>query len=157
VIRIGAATAIEMHERKARAEDALAATRAAVAEGILIGGGVVLLRAAAVVDALSLTGPEEIGARVLRNALSAPLFQIVENCGDSGAHIAEVVRATPGVTVGFNALSGKVEDLAGVGVWDPAKVVRSALQNAVSIAGLVLTTETLVVELPEEPDSEGDS
>jgi chaperonin GroEL len=157
VIRIGAATVVEMHETKARAEDALAATRAAVAEGILIGGGAVLLRAATAVDALSLSGPEEIGARVLRKALAAPLIQIVENAGFSGAVIAEAVRTASGPTLGFNALTGKVEDLAGAGVWGPAKVVRSALQNAVSIAGLVLTTETLVVEVPDEPDPEAEA
>jgi len=156
VIQVGAATEVEMKEIKARAEDALAATRAAVEEGVVPGGGVALLRAAAVVDALDLSEAERVGARVLQAALRAPLSQIARNAGLVGEVAVEQVLAKRGAAVGLNAMTFAVEDLVKAGILDPAKVVRTALQNAVSIAGLVLTTETLVAEMPEEDDAEGE-
>jgi len=158
VIQVGAATEVEMKEIKARVEDALAATRAAVEEGVVPGGGVALLRASSALDALDLSGAEAAGAKVLRKALRAPLAQIAGNAGWVGEVVVEKVLAASGASTGFNAMTGGIEDLVQAGVIDPAKVVRTALQNAVSIAGLVLTTETLVAEIPEEDDegSEGE-
>jgi chaperonin GroEL len=154
VIKVGAATEVEMKEVKARAEDALAATRAALEEGIVVGGGVALLRAASVLDGLGLEGGEQLGARIVKKALAAPLKQIADNAGLEGAVIAEQVGETRGANQGLNATRGVIEDLVAAGVIDPAKVVRTALQNAVSIAGLILTTETLVAEVPEEKATE---
>jgi chaperonin GroEL len=147
VIRVGAATEFEMKERKARVEDALAAARAAVAEGVVPGGGTALFRAGRRVR-LGLSGDEGLGADVLLGALAAPLLQIAANAGFEGAVVAEEVAAGKGA-VGFNAATGVVEDLAAAGVVDPAKVVRTTLQSAVSIAGLILTTQTLVAEVPD--------
>jgi chaperonin GroEL len=154
VISVGAPTELEMKEIKSRAEDALAATRAAVEEGIVPGGGMALLRAGAVLENLDLPEGEAMGVGVLRRALGAPLAQIVENAGLPGPVMVERLRGTTSEGVGFNALRLEVEDLVAAGVVDPAKVVRSALQNAVSIAGLILTTETLVVEVPDPPEEE---
>jgi len=155
VIQVGAATEVAMREEKGRAEDALAATRAAIEEGIVVGGGVALLRAGDTLDELVFSaGAEQLGAEILRQGLYAPLIQIAENAGLPGMVIAEKVRTSSPATVGLNALTGKIEDLAAAGIYDPAKVLRSGLQNAVSIAGLVFTTETLVVEVPEDGDSE---
>jgi chaperonin GroEL len=157
VIQVGAATEVEMKETKARAEDALAATRAAVEEGVVPGGGVALLRAGEVIDSLKLSGAEAMGAKIVKKALAAPMIQIAENAGLEGAVVVERVKAKAGANVGLNAMSFQIEDLVKAGVIDPAKVVRSALQNAVSIAGLVLTTETLVADMPEDDeDEEGD-
>ena len=149
VINVGAATEIEMKEKKARVEDALHATRAAVEEGIVPGGGVALLRAQSVLDGIKLTGDEAIGAKIVYRALEEPLRQLAANAGDEGATVVQNVKAKKGA-VGYNAQSGEYEDLMKAGVIDPTKVTRSALQNAASVAGLLLTTEVLIAELPEE-------
>src|SRR3712207_5834481 len=149
VIRVGAATEVELKERKHRIEDAIAATRAAVEEGVIPGGGSALVHAAAAVDALDLTGDELTGARAVRTALDAPMVQIAENAGFEGrVVVAKVREAGPGQ--GFNAATGEYGDLAGQGVIDPVKVTKAALGNSVSIAAMVLTTDSAVVEAPEE-------
>ena len=150
VIKVGAATETEMKEKKARVEDALHATRAAVEEGIVPGGGVALLRCVPAVDKLKLEGDEAIGCNILRRALEEPLRQIVNNAGFEGAVVAEKVRQNSDVNYGFNAETEEYEDLVAAGVIDPTKVTRTALQNAASIAGLLLTTECLVTEIPEK-------
>ncbi|MGZ5436943.1 MAG: chaperonin GroEL [Pyrinomonadaceae bacterium] len=156
VIKVGAATETEMKEKKARVEDAMHATRAAVEEGIVAGGGVTLVRAAkALEDAKSVIGrgsdpDEQIGVGIVRRALEEPLRQIVQNAGREGAVVVERVRSEKNENVGFNAATEEYEDLVKAGVIDPAKVTRTALQNAASIAGLMLTTEAMVSELPEE-------
>ncbi len=148
VIKVGASTETELKEKKHRYEDALSATRAAVEEGIVPGGGVTLLRAAAGLDNLSAEGDELTGVQIVRRALEAPLRTIAENAGLEGSVIVEKVRnAAPGS--GLNAATGEIVDLVKAGIVDPAKVTRSTIQNAASIAGLVLTTEALVVEKPE--------
>jgi chaperonin GroEL len=140
-----------MKEKKALVEDALHATRAAVEEGIVPGGGVALLRAQAALDKLKLDREDEqIGVQILRRALEHPLRQIAENAGAEGSIVVEKVRAESNVNFGYNAQTEVYEDLVEAGVIDPTKVVRSALQNAASIAGLLLTTEAVVVEKPEE-------
>jgi chaperonin GroEL len=154
VIRVGAATEAAMKETKSRTEDALAATRAAVEEGIVPGGGLTLLRAAAVIDGLGLTGDETLGGRILAKALTAPLAQIAENCGLEGPVVVEAVLSAKNQAVGLNAVTLEMEDLMAAGIVDPAKVVRSCVQHAVSIAGLVLTTETLVTDVEEEDEAE---
>ncbi|AHB87859.1 60 kDa chaperonin protein GroEL2 [Thermosynechococcus sp. NK55a] len=150
VIKVGAATETELKDRKLRLEDALNATKAAVAEGIVPGGGVTLLHLASRIDALlpRLSPEEQTGARIVASALAAPVAQIADNAGAEGAVVVENVRAGD-FNYGFNAATGTYEDLVSAGIIDPAKVVRSALQNAGSIAGMVLTTEALVVEKPE--------
>lgn len=150
VIKVGAATETELKARKLRLEDALNATKAAVAEGIVPGGGVTLLRLASRIDTLlpSLNPEEQTGARIVATALAAPLAQIATNAGVEGSVVVENVRAAD-FNHGFNAATGAYEDLISAGIIDPAKVVRSALQNAGSIAGMVLTTEALVVEKPK--------
>jgi chaperonin GroEL len=150
VIKVGAATETEMKEKKARVEDALHATRAAVEEGIVPGGGVALLRGAMVLSALKLGGDEQIGVDVVRRACEEPVRQIAQNAGFEGAVIVEKVRASKDVNFGFNAETGVYEDLVKAGVIDPTKVARTALQNASSIASLMLTTEALVCEIPEK-------
>ena len=151
IIQVGAATETELKEKKARVEDALHATRAAVEEGIVPGGGVALLRAIPAVDALikSLDGDEKIGAQIVRRSLEEPLRQIVANAGEEGAVVVAKVLAAKDHHFGYNAATGVYEDLVKAGVIDPTKVTRTALENAASIAGLLLTTEALVVELPE--------
>jgi len=149
VIRVGAATEVEMKEKKHRIEAAIAATRAAVEEGVVPGGGSALVHAAAAVDALDLSGDELTGARAVRTALDAPLARIADNAGFEGRVVVAKVRDL-GQGQGFNAATGEYGDLAAQGVIDPVKVTRSAVQNAASIAGMLLTTETLVVEKPEE-------
>jgi chaperonin GroEL len=151
IIKVGAATETELKEKKARVEDALHATRAAVEEGIVPGGGVALVRAIPAVDALigTLEGDEKIGAQIVRRALEEPLRQIVANAGEEGAVVVAKVLESTDQHYGYNALTGKFEDLVKAGVIDPTKVTRTALQNAASIAGLLLTTEALVVEIPE--------
>jgi chaperonin GroEL len=147
VIKVGAATEMEMKEKKARVEDALNATRAAVEEGIVPGGGVALLRAAHVLDSLVSAGDEKIGVAIVRRACEEPTRQIANNAGREGAVVIENIRAHGGeVNYGFNAATGQYEDLLKAGVVDPTKVTRSALQNAGSIASLMLTTEAMVVE-----------
>src|SRR6266567_4591385 len=154
VIRVGAATEIELKEKKARVEDAMHATRAAVEEGIVPGGGVALVRAARVLeDAKGIIGrggdpDEQIGVSIVRRALEEPLRQIVQNAGKEGAVVVEKVRNDKNDNFGFNAQTEEFEDLVKAGVIDPAKVTRTALQNAASIAGLMLTTEAMVSEIP---------
>jgi len=150
VIKVGAATETEMKEKKARVEDAMHATRAAVEEGIVPGGGVALLRTADAVEALKLEGDEKIGANIVRRALEEPLRQIVNNAGEEGAVVVGKIRESKDTNFGYNAQSNKFEDLVKAGVIDPTKVTRTALQNAGSIASLMLTTEALVSEIPEE-------
>jgi chaperonin GroEL len=150
VIKVGAATETEMKEKKARVEDAMHATRAAVEEGIVPGGGVALLRCAHAIDQLKLTGDEHIGAVIVKRALEEPLRQIVGNAGEEGAVVVGKIREAKEANFGFNAQTGEFEDLVKAGVIDPTKVTRTALQNAGSIASLMLTTEALVAEIPEE-------
>ena len=151
IIQVGAATETELKEKKARVEDALHATRAAVEEGIVPGGGVALLRAIPAVDELikTLDGDEKIGAQIVRRSLEEPLRMIVTNAGEEGAVVVAKVLASKEQNYGYNALTGIFEDLVKAGVIDPTKVTRTALQNAASIAGLLLTTEAMVAELPE--------
>jgi len=150
VIKVGAATETEMKEKKARVEDALHATRAAVEEGIVPGGGVALLRAGRALATLKLVGDEQIGVDIVRRACEEPLRQIVGNAGLEGAIVAEKVRNSDNPNYGLNAQSGEYEDLVESGVIDPTKVTRTALQNAASIAALMLTTEALIAEIPEK-------
>ena len=162
IIKVGAATETAMKEKKARVEDALNATRAAVEEGIVPGGGVALLRAAAVIDTLKLEGDEKVGAMIVKRALEEPIRQIVENAGLEGSVIVEKVKAEKGVARGFDAESLEFVDMIQAGIIDPTKVERVALQNAASVASLLLTTEALITDLPEDkpaaapPMSHGD-
>src|SRR5881394_1417331 len=149
VIHVGAATETEMKEKKARVEDALHATRAAVEEGIVAGGGVALLRCVKAIDALKLEGDEAIGAQIVRRAIESPIRMLCANAGVEGAVVVGLVAAGKG-NFGYNVATGEYEDLVKAGVVDPTKVTRTALQNAASIAGLLLTTECLVTELPEK-------
>ncbi len=151
VIRVGAATEVEMKEKKHRIEDALAATRAAVEEGIVVGGGVALIRAIKVLDEVKVIGEEKIGLNILRRALEAPIRQIAENAGKDGSVVVEAVKNKEG-GFGYNALSDKYEDLIEAGIIDPTKVVRSALQNAASASALFLTTEAIITDIPEKHD-----
>ncbi|HKZ80832.1 MAG TPA: chaperonin GroEL [Pyrinomonadaceae bacterium] len=159
VIKVGAATETEMKEKKARVEDAMHATRAAVEEGIVAGGGVSLVRAARALEKFQTSTDgqgdpdEQIGVNIVRRALEEPLRQIVQNAGKEGAVVVERVRSDKNENFGFNAQTEEYEDLVKAGVIDPAKVTRTALQNAASIAGLMLTTEAMVSELPEEDKS----
>jgi chaperonin GroEL len=150
VIKVGAATETEMKEKKARVEDALHATRAAVEEGIVPGGGVALLRAGKVLNELKAEGDEQIGINIILRATEEPLRQIAGNAGYEGAVVIEKVRSNSDSNFGFNAASGQFEDLVQSGVIDPAKVTRSALQHAASISALMLTTEALICEIPEK-------
>ena len=152
VINVGAATEAEMKTNKARIEDAVAATRAAVEEGIVPGGGVTLIRAIAALGKVKADNPDEqIGIRIIRDSLREPLRKIAENAGLEGGVVAEEVMKRQG-SVGFNAETGKYEDLSEAGVIDPAKVVRSTIQNAASVATLILTTDALVTDIPEEKE-----
>jgi chaperonin GroEL len=151
VINVGAATETEMKERKARVEDALNATRAAVEEGIVPGGGVALLRCISALEKVKLDGEEQLGVNVLKRALEEPIRQIANNAGHEGSVVVERVKNEKGA-LGFNAETEKYEDLTKAGVIDPTKVVRFALQNAASVASLLLTTEATVAEKPEEKD-----
>jgi chaperonin GroEL len=159
VIKVGAATETEMKEKKARVEDAMHATRAAVEEGIVPGGGVALIRCTPAVDELikSLTGDEQIGAKIIRRSIEEPLRMIVGNAGEEGAvvinHIHEHGKDKP--NYGYNAGTDQYEDLVKAGVIDPTKVTRTALQNAASIAGLMLTTEAMISEIPEKKEAPG--
>ncbi|MGH7483880.1 MAG: TCP-1/cpn60 chaperonin family protein, partial [Longimicrobiales bacterium] len=151
VINVGAATETEMKEKKARVEDALHATRAAVEEGIVPGGGVALLRAQAKIkDFTADNADERIGVQILYRALEEPIRQIAQNAGAEGSIVVERVRSSGEANFGYNAQSDEYEDLVEAGVIDPTKVTRTALQNAASIASLMLTTECVVVEKPEE-------
>ena len=138
-----------MKEKKARVEDAMHATKAAVEEGIVPGGGVALLRASTVLDGLTLVGDQQIGVNIVKRAIEEPMRWIASNAGHEGAIVVQKVREMKG-DEGFNALTDTYENLVKAGVIDPAKVVRSALQNASSIASLLLTTEALVCDIPEQ-------
>ena len=153
VIKVGAATETEMKEKKARVEDAMHATRAAVEEGIVPGGGVALARSAAALDKLKLEGDEQIGVNIVKRAIQEPLRQIAENAGEEGAIVLGKVLDAKDANYGYNAFSGEYEDLVKAGVLDPTKVVRTALQNAGSIASLMLTTEAIISEIPEDKKS----
>ncbi len=154
VVKVGAATEVELKEKKHRIEDAVSATRAAIEEGIVAGGGSALVHAASVLsDGLGLTGDEKVGVDIVRRAIDEPLRWIAENGGDEGYVVVAKVRAA-GVGNGFNAESGEYGDLVPQGVLDPVKVTKAALTNAASIAGLLLTTETLIVEKPAEADDD---
>jgi len=155
VIKVGAATETEMKEKKARVEDALHATRAAVEEGIVPGGGVALLRAARKLAELKLEGDEQIGVDIIKRACEEPLRQIVHNSGNEGAIIVGKVRESNDPNYGYNAYTEKYEDLVAAGVIDPTKVTRTALQNAASISSLMLTTEAMICEIPEKKSSQG--
>jgi chaperonin GroEL len=157
VIKVGAATETEMKEKKARVEDAMHATRAAVEEGIVAGGGVTLVRASKVLDGFTIEGDQDevIGVNIIKRAVEEPLRQIALNAGKEGAVIVEKIRAEDSENFGFNAATEKFEDLVAAGVIDPAKVSRTALQNAASIAGLMLTTEAMISELPDEKGEGG--
>jgi chaperonin GroEL len=154
VIHVGAATEVELKERKARVEDALNATRAAIEEGIVPGGGVALLRCQGALDKLGIEGEQAAGVRVLRTAVEEPMRQIAYNAGVEGAIVVEKVRNLKGAH-GYNAATDEYEDLIAAGVIDPAKVVRSALQNAASVAGLMLTTEAVIADKPKDEDKGG--
>ncbi len=150
VIKVGAATETAIKEKKARVEDALNATRAAVEEGIVPGGGVALLRASKAIDKLKIEGDEKVGAQIVKRALEEPIRQIVENAGLEGSVIVEKVKAETVVTRGFDAESMEFVDMLQAGIIDPTKVERVALENAASIASLLLTTEALITDIPEE-------
>jgi chaperonin GroEL len=154
-IKVGAATETEMKERKALYEDALHATRAALAEGIVPGGGVALLQARKGLDKLQLGGDEEVGAQVLKNALEVPCRWIAENAGMDGAVVVNNIRRSKDKNYGYNADTGEYEDLRKAGIVDPVKVTRSALQNAASVAALLLTTESVVADIPEKKKEGG--
>jgi len=150
IIKVGAATETEMKEKKARVEDALHATRAAVEEGIVPGGGVALLRASKALHGHKFEGDEQFGLNIVRRACEEPIRQIVLNSGHEGAIVVEQVRSNDNPNFGYNAETDKYEDLIAAGVIDPTKVTRTALQNAASIASLMLTTEAMVCEIPEK-------
>jgi chaperonin GroEL len=154
VVKVGAATEIELKEKKHRIEDALSATRAAIEEGIVAGGGTALVRSRAAVNKVvaSLAGDEATGAAIVGRSLAEPLKWIAINAGYEGAVMVREVERAKGTT-GFNALTGELEDLVKAGIIDPAKVTRSALQNAASIAALLLTTEALIADKPEKADA----
>jgi len=150
VIRVGATTEIEMKEKKHRVEDALSATRAAVEEGIVIGGGVALLRVANDINKLELTGEEAVGRDIVARAVEEPVRMIAENAGKEGSLVVARLREEKKGNIGFNAATMEYEDLMAAGIIDPAKVTRSALQNAASIAAMLLTTEACVADEPEK-------
>jgi chaperonin GroEL len=152
IIKVGAATETEMKEKKGRVEDALHATRAAVEEGIVPGGGVALLRASAALQELKLDGDEQFGVTIVRRACEEPVRQIVRNCETEGAVVVERIRNQKDANFGFNASTEQYEDLVKAGVIDPTKVTRTALQNAASIASLMLTTEATICAAVEESD-----
>ncbi len=150
VIKVGAATEVELKERKARVEDALHATRAAVEEGIVPGGGTVLLAAVPVIDRLGLEGDQKLGANILKRALEEPVRQLVANAGLEGSVVVEELRNQNKKNWGFDVMSEQYVDLVQAGIIDPAKVTRTAVENAASVAGMILSTEALVTELPEK-------
>jgi chaperonin GroEL len=154
VIKVGASTETEMKEKKARVEDAMHATKAAVEEGIVAGGGIALLRAISAVDKVEGGGDFHVGVKLVRRALEEPARQIASNAGLEGSVVVRDIMAAKG-NVGLNAATGEIEDLVKAGVIDPAKVAKNALQNAASIAGLLLTTEALVTEVKEKDNGKG--
>ncbi|HYM79945.1 MAG TPA: chaperonin GroEL [Candidatus Limnocylindria bacterium] len=153
VVHVGAPTETEMRERKSRVEDALAATRAALEEGVVVGGGVALLRSQPAVSAMQLPGEERVGQEIVARALEEPARQIATNAGEEGAVVVERIRRGKD-GFGYNALTGRYEDLVASGIVDATKVTRCALQNAASIGSLVLTTDAIVVDSPDEPEAE---
>jgi chaperonin GroEL len=155
VIKVGAATETEMKEKKARVEDAMHATKAAVEEGIVPGGGVALIRAAKALESLKLEGDQKVGVELIRKAIEEPLRWIATNAGQEGSIVVARVKEAKNPGEGYNAATDKYEDMVAAGVIDPTKVVRSALQNASSIASLLLTTEAIVSEIPEEKKDAG--
>ena len=154
VVKVGAATELEQKEKSHRIEDAIAATRAAIEEGIVPGGGVTLVRAIKSLGSLNLNGDEKVGVDIIKKALEAPLYQIAENSGEDGSVVVSEVKKRSG-NDGFNALTGKYEDMVKAGIVDPTKVTRSALQNAASAAAMFLTTEAVVANLPEKKEKAG--
>ena len=152
VVYVGAATEIEMKEKKARVEDALNATRAAAEEGVVPGGGTALIRAQAAIDGLDLAGDAAFGANIIRMACEAPLRAIAKNAGEDASIIVHKVREGSD-QFGWNAGTGEFGDMFGFGVLDPVKVTRTALQNAASVSGLLLTTEAMIAEKPEDDDN----
>jgi len=150
VIKVGAATETEMKEKKARVEDAMHATRAAVEEGIVPGGGVAFIRALPALEKLKLEGDEQIGVNIVKRSLEEPLRMIASNAGHEGAVVLGKVKESKDTNFGFNAATDDYTDMISAGILDPAKVTRTALQNAASISALMLTTEALVAEIPEE-------
>jgi chaperonin GroEL len=152
VVKVGANTEIEMKEKKARVDDAMHATKAAVEEGIVPGGGVALIRAMKALDKIKVTGEEKIGMQIVKRALEEPARLIAKNAGHEGAVVVEKIKNENG-NMGFNAEKGQFEDMVKAGIIDPTKVTRTALQNAASISGLLLTTEAMVAELPEKKSS----
>ncbi len=155
IIQVGAATETELKEKKARIEDAVSSTRAAVEEGIVPGGGVTLLRAIPELEKIEVNGDEQIGVRIVKRALEEPARRIAENAGAEGSVIVEQIKSAGKPGWGYNAMSGKFEDLMEAGIVDPAKVTRIALENAASIASMLLTTEAVVVEKPEKKEPAG--
>jgi len=149
-INVGAATEVEMKEKKARVEDALHATRAAVEEGILPGGGTALIKASRALDKLKVDGDEKLGVEIIRRAVRLPCRQIAENAGFDASVVVNGVIDARDVNMGFNAATGEHTDMVKAGIIDPAKVTRSALQNAASVAALLLTTDALIAEIPEK-------
>ena len=149
VVKVGAATEVEMKEKKARVEDALHATRAAVEEGIVPGGGVALIRASAGLGNLRVSEDEKVGVRIVQKALEEPLRWIASNAGADGAVVLDKIKNRKGA-FGFNAAAEEYEDLVKAGIVDPTKVVRIALQNAASVAGLMITTEAMIADKPEK-------
>jgi len=152
VVKVGAATEVELKEKKHRIEDALSATRAAIEEGIVAGGGVALIRSESALDKLDLTGDEATGAKIVLSSLAEPARLIGDNSGDEGAVIVERIRSE-GDNRGYNAATGEWVDMFKAGILDPAKVTRSALQNAASIAAIIITAESAIVEKPEDEES----
>lgn len=150
VINVGAATETELKDKKMRIDDALNATKAAIEEGVVAGGGIALIRAARVLDALSLEGDQEIGQNIILQAIEEPLKQIATNAGKEGSVVVEHIKSETNPNIGYDAKTDEYKDMVEAGIIDPVKVVRSALQNAASIASLVLTTEALVADIPEE-------
>ncbi|MBC2697091.1 MAG: chaperonin GroEL [ANME-2 cluster archaeon] len=150
VINVGAATETELKDKKMRIDDALNATKAAIEEGVVAGGGIALIRAARALDDLSLEGDQEIGLNIIRNAIEEPLKQIATNAGKEGSVVVEHIKSETNHNIGYDAKTDEYKDMVEAGIIDPVKVVRSALQNAASIASLVLTTEALVADIPEE-------
>lgn len=153
VIKVGAASEVEMKEKKLRIEDALNATKAAVDEGIVAGGGVALLKAARVLQSADLTKEEKVGADIVARALTYPVRQIADNAGKEGAVVVNEVASHKDVNYGYDAARDEYKDLVKAGIIDPTKVARSALQNAVSIAGMFLTTEALIVDAPKKEEA----
>jgi chaperonin GroEL len=153
VIKVGAASEVEMKEKKLRIEDALNATKAAVDEGIVAGGGVALLKAARVLESADLTKEERVGADIVARALTYPVRQIADNAGKEGAVVVNEVASNTDVNYGYDAARDEYKDLVKAGIIDPTKVARSALQNAVSIAGMFLTTEALIVDTPKKEET----